>query len=184
MAQFKIAFDITNGNEGFYANDIHDKGGETYRGISRKNWPNWNGWAFIDSIKAAGPHFTVGQINNAIKLNPSIEASVEKFFEKYFWDVLLLDQIMDQQIANGVYDFGVNSGTGTSAKMLQRAAAVKADGFIGPHTIQAVNAANPKEIYDIFCGLRRGFYLQIIERDPSQKEFEHSWMSRIKPYIT
>lgn len=44
MADFKIAFDITNKTEAGYANNPDDSGGETYAGISRNNWPYWEGW--------------------------------------------------------------------------------------------------------------------------------------------
>ncbi len=40
--------------EGGYANDPADRGGETFRGISRKNWPRWSGWDLIDQVKRKG----------------------------------------------------------------------------------------------------------------------------------
>lgn len=182
MANFKIAFDITNRNEGGYANNLDDKGGETYAGISRKNWPNWLGWSYVDEEKSIY-HDNIAELNKALKADQVVRSLVENFYEKYFWDSLLLDQINDQQIGNAVYDFGVNSGTGTSAKKIQLAAGVTADGQIGPKTIAAINNKEPKTLYNAFCELRRAFYLGIIERDPSQKQFENSWLFRIKPYV-
>ncbi len=41
-------------HEGGYANHPADKGGETYRGISRKANPNWEGWKYIDDVKRTG----------------------------------------------------------------------------------------------------------------------------------
>ena len=51
MAKFSEAEKITCKNEGGYANNPSDNGGETYAGIARKFWPNWSGWAKIDAIK-------------------------------------------------------------------------------------------------------------------------------------
>ena len=50
MADFNQAFDITMGHEGGYANNKLDTGGETYRGVSRNNWPDWEGWRLIDRL--------------------------------------------------------------------------------------------------------------------------------------
>lgn len=48
MADFKTAYDITSGLEGGYVNDTNDLGQETYKGISRRFWPHWDGWQHID----------------------------------------------------------------------------------------------------------------------------------------
>lgn len=51
MANFKIALDKVLSREGGYINDPDDKGGETYKGISRKYNPDWKGWRIIDNTK-------------------------------------------------------------------------------------------------------------------------------------
>ena len=43
MANFDEAFALTMKSEGGYANNPNDTGGETYKGVSRKNHPKWNG---------------------------------------------------------------------------------------------------------------------------------------------
>ena len=48
MAIFNSAFQITMGNEGGYANNPADSGGETYKGIAKNYWPNWEGWTAVD----------------------------------------------------------------------------------------------------------------------------------------
>ncbi len=50
--------------EGGYANDPADSGGETFRGISRRNWPQWEGWPLIDQAKVKG-NKTAKTINEA-----------------------------------------------------------------------------------------------------------------------
>ena len=56
MAYFGDAFKKLSIKEGGYVNDKDDAGGETYRGISRKYNPTWQGWTMIDSYKK---HYTV-----------------------------------------------------------------------------------------------------------------------------
>ena len=50
MAKFQIAEAITGRNEGGYANNSADTGGETYAGIARNYWPKWQGWKYIDNF--------------------------------------------------------------------------------------------------------------------------------------
>ena len=54
MALFTPAFTLSKINEGGWVNDPNDIGGETYRGISRKFNPKWNGWSVIDEMKKKG----------------------------------------------------------------------------------------------------------------------------------
>ena len=50
MADFRLAYKKIEAAEGGYVNDPDDKGGETYKGISRKANPDWNGWINIGIV--------------------------------------------------------------------------------------------------------------------------------------
>ena len=52
MANFGDAFKKLSIKEGGYVNDKDDAGGETYKGISRRYNPTWQGWTMIDSYKS------------------------------------------------------------------------------------------------------------------------------------
>lgn len=181
MAQFDIAYKHTARNEGGYANNPADRGGETYAGISRKNWPNWKGWALIDSIKRQFG-VSAATINMHAGSSQLIQSYVSEFYKTNFWYPLNLSMVNDQQLANNVYDFAVNAGTGTAAKRLQRAAGVQDDGVIGNKTILAVNQLPAKQVYDSFNTQRKAYYDNIIANNPSQAQFRKSWYSRIIPY--
>lgn len=179
MAKFEIAEAITGRNEGGYANNPSDTGGETYAGIARNHWPKWDGWKIIDQIKNAyGKSAAI--INRQAKLNSTLSDLISKFYKKNFWDSLKLDLVNDQQLANSVYDFGVNSGTSRSAKFLQQSAGVETDGIIGNKTLHAVNSADRKVIYCDFNKRRETFYKSIAKGN--QAQFLKSWLSRLKPY--
>lgn len=181
MAVFDLAYQHTARNEGGYANNPKDKGGETYAGISRKNWPNWGGWRFIDGIKQQ--HGTTADIiNKYAGASEIVQSLVKEFYKTNFWYPLGLSMVNDQQLANNVYDFAVNAGVTTSAKRLQRAAGVRDDGIIGNQTLRAVNALPANHVYDTFNGLRKAYYDNIIAKNPSQAVFKNSWYSRIIPY--
>lgn len=180
MANFDEAFKLTGHNEGGYANNPNDHGGETYAGIARKFWPNWSGWLIIDDYKQK--HSITG-INTYLKSNAIIQSAIAHFYKLNFWDINKLDLIKDQQLANNVYDFGVNSGVGKAAKTLQKVIGVTQDGIIGPKTIAATNAGDAKAIYERYNEARKTFY-NSLAMNPGQHQFLNSWMSRIKDYRT
>lgn len=113
MADFKIAFDITNKNEGTYSNDSLDNGGETYCGISRKNFPHWEGWIEIDEYK-----INVSNFPSCLKLNEYLPEMIESFYKENFWDKIRGDEIPNQDLANQTYDMSVNSGVHEALKLL------------------------------------------------------------------
>lgn len=181
MADFETALKVTGRNEGGYANNKNDNGGETDAGISRKFWPNWPGWKIVYEKKLiAGNDLKL--LNHLLLNNSEIQSEIDSFYKANFWDVNRLYLITDQKIANTVYDFGVNSGAGHAAKYLQQSIGVNVDGIIGLQTITAVNASNGETTYNTFNALRRAFYFKLVEDDPSQKEFLNSWLSRLTSY--
>lgn len=176
MANFEIAYAPTAQIEAGYSNDVHDLGGETYAGLTRRDWPNWDGWKTIDSFKGQ-PKF-ISIINSSQQLKDS----VKQLFKANYWDTIKGDLINDQQVASQVFDTAINMGVGTASKMLQNAAEVKIDGIIGQQTINAVNALNGLNLYNAFIALRKAKYEVIIANNPSQEVFRKSWLSRMPPY--
>ncbi len=104
MANFEKAHAIVMAHEGGYANDPHDNGGETYKGIARKKHPFWPGWKLIDLYKS--------QINfpGMLDRDEVLQQLVLSFYKTFFWDVLKLDKITDEAIAAELYDTAVNMG--------------------------------------------------------------------------
>ncbi|WP_158826622.1 glycoside hydrolase family 108 protein [Mucilaginibacter lacusdianchii] len=184
MANFIQAFNITLGNEGGYANNPNDHGGETYAGVARNFWPKWAGWPIVDQVVAQHP----ANLDAQLRSNSNLQAAVESFYQENFWDVVGLGALQSQQLADQLFDTAVNMGTGMAARFLQQAInelkpnTVTVDGQVGPHTIEAANAANGEALYNQVIALRRERYLAIIQTNPSQAQFEHSWMSRLTPF--
>jgi len=57
-----------------------------------------------------------------------------------------------------VFDAAVNVGPGRSAKWLQRAVGVDADGILGPGTLAAVAVPDPKALASAVVELRMQYY--------------------------
>lgn len=99
MALFDPAFDKMIRNEGGFklAHIEGDRGGQTYAGIARNVHPNWPGWRYIDANDLARVELT---------------QSVRDFYRSEFWNRIAGDAITHQAIAETLFDFAVNSGSG------------------------------------------------------------------------
>ena len=162
MADFLTAFEGMIRNEGGYVLHTvkHDKGGQTYAGIARKRWPGWVGWNLIDAGQA-----------------PPVDL-VQGFYRGNFWQPLRLGQVVDQSVARSLFDFAVNAGVGTAAKLAQIAAGTTPDGSVGPKTLEALNGVNPELFLARFALAKLARYEQIVSRDRSQERFLLGWVRR------
>jgi lysozyme family protein len=184
MAIFNSAFKITMGNEGGYANNPNDNGGETYAGIARNFWPNWGGWPAVDQAVSTHPQ----NINATLAADSAVQTEVQSFYKQNFWDVISLDNLNSQQLANQLFDTAVNMGTGIASRFLQQAinniipGKLVVDGIVGPQTIAAANGIPLEALYNQVIALRKQRYLNIIKQNPSQAQFQNSWFSRLTPF--
>ena len=199
MASFLPAYKLTAQAEGGYSNDPNDSGGETWKGIARNHHPNWEGWAIIDAHKEI---IGVGVTFKATcHEDKDLEEEVLRFYEEEFWNKLKLSQISSQEIANEVYDTGVNQGAGMVGKQFQGAlnllnnnqkhfCDIHVDGIIGGKTIAAFNdymatasfssrtvARNEKVFLKVLNGLQFVRYKEIVERNPKKEVFFHGWVN-------
>lgn len=134
MANFIIALRKVLKNEGGYANDPDDAGGETYKGISRKNYPTWSGWTSIDQIKKCHPR----GFKTILEGTKELQDKVKEFYKRNFWDKLYLDDCANQELANQCFDMAINAGVKAGVKILQKTLGIPADGKLGSVTIAAI----------------------------------------------
>lgn len=173
MADFQKALAFVLINEGGYSDDPGDSGGETYCGISRNNFPAWPGWPRIDSAKADR------DFPGCLNTDTVLPGLVADFYRLNFWAPISGDSIGDQDLATRLLDACVNNGLREGVTLLQRALKVTADGKFGPHTVQALAAANPVVALRDFRAWRQWFYAKDYARDPSRLDpFLYGWMLR------
>ena len=134
MANFIIALRKVLKNEGAHANDPDDAGGETYKGISRKNYPTWSGWTSIDQIKKYHPR----GFKTILEGTKELQDKVKEFYKRNFWDKLYLDDCANQELANQCFDMAINAGVKAGVKILQKTLGIPADGKLGSVTIAAI----------------------------------------------
>lgn len=108
---------------------------------------------------------------------PLVEA--KKVYKRRYWDAMRLDEIRPE-VRFDLFDAGVNSGIGAAITWAQRILKVKADGVMGPVTIQAMSTANPSRFIAQYSGTRLAF-MTTLGTWPS---FGKGWARRIAANLT
>jgi lysozyme family protein len=189
MADFSKAYDKTMGHEGGYTNDPTDAGGETYKGISRVYNPSWKGWNIIDAAKVS----SADPFPKGLDKNISLQNSVKDFYKDRYWDVNRLDEF-SQEVAEELFDTGVNMGVGRAGKFVQQAlnylnrngslfSDLAVDGAVGPATIGAykkLQSGDEVILLTMLNVLQGRHYMEYMDKDPRQRKYARGWFKRVK----
>ncbi len=163
---FEEAFNEVIMAEGGYVDHPLDKGGKTKYGISQRWYPH-------EDIK----NLTM--------------ARAKEIYRRDYWDKLLLDRIISDQIASEVFDTAINMGPRSATWCVQNAinflkpGTLRVDKQMGLRTISAVNAwigVNEETLFKCLNGFQFIRYVHIIEERPDQAVFSAGWMKRIQRY--
>ncbi|WP_104694772.1 glycoside hydrolase family 108 protein [Helicobacter equorum] len=180
MANFEISEDKTLKWEGGYANVVGDKGGETIFGIARAMNPHLKLWNDVDNYKKALAPFNKSkykELEILCKGNVQFVEEMKNFYRKQFWDPIKGDKINDQDIANAIYDFAVNSGVRRAVLVAQATLNIVKDGKFGRQTLEAVNKAG-SDFVKHYCDNRVEF-LKIRSKRGSNAKFLQGWLNRV-----
>jgi len=147
MALFNPAMDILKTLEFNHASNVlhHNKGeqGYTYFGIYQKAHPKWEGWKEV--YKAIVQYkYRLGTASITLYKKRILTEKVYAFYKKEFWDIIYLDTIKSQKIAEEIFIFGVNTNPRRAITKAQKIVGVKVDGWIGDKTIKALNSYDEK----------------------------------------
>lgn len=175
MAKFEDSLAAILRNEGGYSNVVADSGQETYRGISRKNWPDWIGWKVVDANRD-GANFPSNLESSAL-----LQLNVAEFYRSNFWR---FDELASQAVATKLMDMCVNMGFGQGIRLAQTALirrfqlCPKADGTWGPITTSMVNRVDPESFLNELRAQSALFYATLVTTTPSNKPFLLGWLRR------
>lgn len=180
MADFLQALDVLLSWEGGYAKVKRDPGGETYCGISRINFPQWEGWPVIDDYKNHGGALKWNQIIAVIGL----QDLVSDFYQSNFWNNQDYKDIANQDVASKIFQHNVNLGN-RAIKLAQSAIGFggnSIDGIIGPATLAALNAYEDTKTSIEFLGSYivklQKYYEDLIQEHPQLGIFQKEWFLR------
>lgn len=175
MANIYYALPPLYRNEGGYSNDPSDSGGETYRGISRRNWPNWEGWSIVDMSKPLHDEEVIP--------NDKLNQLVDEFYLNNFWNSNYLNKVNSDIIACKVLDMCVNMGSHRGITLLQEALdvcgiSVNEDGAMGPVTYMAVNECDENQLHQAIKDKCVQFYKDLVVEHPQDNKFLDGWLRR------
>ncbi len=153
---FQKALVRTKLNEGGYINHENDRGGETNMGITKKYYPD-------EDIK-----------------NLTRERATMILYKDYWLKYKI--NTLPIEISDIVFDNAVVQGQSTAIKNLQKALNIKADGIIGPKTINALRGVNYKKLKKIFSDKANAVEDEYQKNDPTQKVFEKGHRKRYNSY--
>ena len=163
MSDYKKAVGKLLQAEGGYVKDPLDRGGETFKGISRRYFPKWEGWPIVDTN-----HF-----------DPRLDEMVEQFYKQYFWDILQLDTVHSDFVATMLLLSSVNIGTRATIKKVQRILKVPVDGIIGVVTLSHLNRCDEETFVYQFLLELIDLYAHIVRKDKTQRRFLGGWVNRV-----
>jgi lysozyme family protein len=193
MAAFERCLNILLNTEGGYSNHELDSGKETYRGISRKFWPDWKGWLIIDEYRE---HKLFPKL---LELDEDLQKLVSIFYEENFWKAskAYAVAVYDVNAAFRLFDFAVNAGIPVACKQFQIVcntlnwwnkaplypSKLAIDGDIGSNTQRAfkmvIEKRGPEVFLDYFKATQLNHYTRIIEKKPNQSVFAYGWAKRV-----
>ena len=153
MANINILSPFILSWEGGFVNDPHDRGGATNRGVTIATWRQ------VGYDKDGDGDIDVDDL----KLITAADA---------------VDRVKSQSVANIVVDWVWASGR-HGITQVQQLLGVKADGIVGENTLAAINAQDPRQLFDRIKAARVAFIEGIVARNPSQRRFRKGWLTRL-----
>ena len=156
---YQKCLDMILHHEGGYVNHPKDPGGETNLGVTKRVYEEHGGTKDMKDL---------------------VVEDVAPIYRKSYWDRMKCDQV-PSGLDLCLFDFGVNAGTGRSAKYLQRMIGTVADGGIGPNTLKALDAyieevGGVDEVIKNFQDARQSYY----ESLSTFETFGRGWTRRVQ----
>jgi len=186
MANVNILLPFILRWEGGFVNDPTDRGGATNKGVTISTWRQ------VGYDKDGDGDIDVADLK--LLTNEDVR---DRVLVPHYWNRWKADTIHDQKVANILVDWVWASGV-HGIKIPQRLLGVKADGIVGPKTIEAVNFADPKSLFLAIYDERVKFINDIVERSVleyerkigrkatenellkyTQKRFRKGWLNRL-----
>jgi lysozyme family protein len=144
-------------HEGGYTNHPDDPGGPTNFGIT-----------ISDYRKYVKPDASAADVR-AMALDEA-----KAIYRAKYWDALCCDAL-SPGLDYAVFDYGVNSGIGRAAKVLQRTLDVAQDGVIGPVTLAAAKKGTAAVLIEAICVER----LRFLQSLRTWRVFGKGWGRRV-----
>lgn len=148
-SNFSPCMAIVFNEEGGFTSDPADPNGPANWGITLKELRDWRG---------------PGQTVTGDDVKTLTKNDAQEIYRTTYWNPMQCSNL-----PNGIdlvlFDFSVNDGVRTSIKTLQAVIGANADGSIGPTTLSAAKAADPRTVIQEFSKRRMDYYRSLQEWD-------------------
>jgi len=132
---FLLGYKDTVADEGITLKiDPNDRGGQTWKGISRVMNPNCDIWPLIDA------HLKAKHGIAEFKADAELERRVQQFYYNEFWLKLRLNEIKSLHIKLKYFNTAVNVGLGPATKFQQESVQLATTGHVDTSLINALNS--------------------------------------------
>lgn len=153
---FEKSLEMLLHHEGGFVNHPKDPGGITNLGVTKAVYEKW-----------------VGREVSIEEMKDLTHEDVAPIYKKNYWDKLRGDDLPGG-LDFAAFDWGVNSGTGRPAKVMQRYIGAAQDGAIGPKSLTLIAENDPGNIIQYLYEQRQKFY----ERLKTFDTFGKGWTRR------
>lgn len=149
---FEKAFAALMQHEGGYVDDPDDPGGETKYGISKRAYPK-------------------------LDIRNLTTDDARGIYRRDYWDRIGGDAIGGARAA-AIFDFAVNAGVGTAARLAQTVVGAVPDGDIGLKSIEAITAMDEALFVTAYRLGRIARYTHLCENNPKLRKYFFGWVRR------
>jgi len=132
---------------------------------------------FIDNV-VESCYGDVKRASTMLYHDTTLRTEIREFCKKDIWDKMRLDEVSSQKIADELFLFAFHTHYITAAKVAQRVVGVKADGFIGPMSLKALNSFDVDTFDMIYDEREKEHYQAIVDRRPYLQENYKGWEAR------
>lgn len=173
MSHFDKAIQVILHHEGGLADNPNDPGGITVYGISLR-------FLEANNIDIDGDGDSDADDIRALIKQPDLAV---KIYHDIIWKVGNYDRFNDFYVATKLFDIDVNAGRHRASIIAQEAAnlcgaRLMVDGKVGPKSVEAINAIDPKTYVEAVKKKQAAFYRDLAMRKPSLAEFLKGWLYR------
>jgi hypothetical protein len=160
--------------EGNYSYLEHDKGGETYAGISRKFNKKWKGWKVLDRYKK----------HSKVSWNKKID-EMEVHVMEYYYSIWIKDgyhKIKDPIVRDYLFDYRNNGLIAyrhvKELLMDMGFSNLNGKAVMDEMTIEVINKVNPVIFILRLYEIRTDYYQRVADENPEMRKYLKGWMNR------
>lgn len=175
-ARFESIIKKTLAHEGGFSDDENDRGGATYCGITLR---------FINALpKLFLFKLDLPQVLTVDDLKKLTQEQIKYIYYSQFWIMFHYDKLINDSIAEKMFDLSVNMGSFRINKIAQTAynldhsLKLVVDGQVGQASIKAFNECNSNKLLTEIKQGAINYYENIVKKNPSQNKFLNGWKAR------